>query len=372
MEAKPPDPTVTAQQKFAELLRLVALEMRTLDFKKFGGKFSAERDGFRSTLNLHRERKGSNRFSVGLIDDLQLIHVPSERLASSLSALLQESRAPYRARQLGRWYINSLSHLLPNASSYPLHVEADKPVDDIVEIIVETFRDRAMPALEARMADPAFVTGVLLTPAENTPKPFSADDLREARELSQASSLHGEEAFYEFAHHPNPAVRRMLFHSLRASLLGGRSGVRMPFSGYEGLRAYRSALLGSYEDPDRMVRTLRSVAMSDPLFYGQAESILESLGREADDDDDPQLHIWQALHPRLRRFDGTETDAWIFGHALSREAAATRLGVDPVLVEPAEPVNRLLFLRLGQWPHVVWKDAGSEAPIWYEVATDSD
>ena len=87
------------------------LEMRNLGFKKFGGKFSAEKDGFRSTLDLHRERKGSNRFSISLIDDLLLIHVPSERLAWSLSVLLQESRAPYRTRQLGRWYINSISHL---------------------------------------------------------------------------------------------------------------------------------------------------------------------------------------------------------------------------------------------------------------------
>jgi hypothetical protein len=370
VKVKPPEPTVTAQKKFAELLQLVALEMQSLGFKKSGGKFSAERDGFRSTFDLHRNRKGSSRFSVHLIDDLQLTHVPSERLQSGLSALLQESGAPYRSIQLGRWYINSLSHLLPNASSYPRDVEADKPVEDIAEIIIETFRERAIPALETRMADPAFVSGVLLMPAENTPKPFPADDLREAREMSQAGGLQGEEAFYEFAEHPNPAVRRMVFHSLRASLLGGGGfGVRMSHPGYEGLQAYRSALLGCYQDPDRMVRTLRRVALSDPLFYGEAESILENLGQEPDDADEPQLQIWQAFRPGLRRFDGTETDAWIFGHAASRAAAATRLGVDPALVEPAAPVNRLLFLRLGQWPHVVWCDTGSEAPIWYELPT---
>ncbi len=337
--------------------------MKALGFRRRGQEFYKVTNDFRLSLRLSYPRKGTTRLIARIMDEVELVHIPSENLYSAIWPLANEADFPIR--QLGKWYSNSMMHLLPEAPEYPLVVLADHPVDQIADFIGRTFRQAAIPAMEALIADPTFPLGVLV-------EPCGLQDIERQRFLDESAALwrggasaDWEADLYRYAEHPNPLVREHVLKSLQMSILGGR-GVHNQPPGQIGRERRFALMLQTFDNPNRLVSTLRRLALTDTCNSRQALGLLSNwLGKSIEDDEEPQLQVWEGRRFDLHRFDGTTTSGTILCAAESREHAARKLEIDAHGVRPTGSQDARLFARLSAIPFAIWRGDSDKLPVWH-------
>ncbi|MGB9112022.1 MAG: hypothetical protein WCF24_04765 [Acidimicrobiales bacterium] len=356
---------MTTQDLLTELIgeRLYPV-MRDLGFKKRRHEFYAVQDGYRLSLHIHYPRKGTTRYEAHVWDEVELIHLPSDALFSATWPLLGPLNDRFQVLRLGRWYRFSMKLLSPEGSGYPLIVHADHPIDHIATTLTTTFIDTALPTMRALMVDPTFPRGVLLAP----PLRRIDDDDRDPDEidvLRDPSLYVGEESVYRFADHPSLRVRSRVLSIFMADLMSRLLSVPSA-SGSVGLQRHRAAALATFNDPDRLVRTLRQIALTDTINFREAQHLLKMLGRNISETGyEPDLHVWHCHRSDLQRFDGDVVTGSVFCHARSAEDAADRMGVPTTEVRPVDRDRRELFVNLAMLPFVVWTGDDQEPPLWH-------